>query len=69
MQINTDENFQMIDYRASAIGGRSWLVAAPLRNRTKSQFLCVFLCDNLRAQNITFEYRARTLMTRVRYMN
>ena len=56
-----------LNYRTRAISGRSRLVAAPLRNHAKSQFLCVFLCDNLRAQKIIFEYKARPLMARVRY--
>ena len=28
-----------------------------------------FLCDNLRVQEIIFEYKARPLMARVRYMS
>ena len=54
-----------IAYRTRAISGRSRLVAAPLRN-AKSQFFMCFLCDNLRAQKIISEYKARPLMARVR---
>ena len=57
---HNEDNF--IRYRTRAISGRSRLVAAPLRNHAKSQFLC----DNLRVQKIIFEYKARPLMARVR---
>ena len=62
------ENDFKYRYRTRAIRGRSRLVAAPLRNHAKRQFLWLFYVIIGGPKRIIFEYKARPLMAQLLQM-
>ena len=55
-------------YRARAISGHSRLVAIPIRNHAKRQFLWVFYVMIGEPKKMIFEYKERPLMAWARYV-